>query len=72
MRTEPEILIDHCCCSFEDPKGANDRWRHSVLGLVDLEVLEGALRLRAPILVRGDLDLAESIAFGSCRGGHSV
>ena len=49
--TEPELLIDHCCGSLEDAKSADDGWRHAVLRLVDLEVLQRALRLRAPVLV---------------------
>ena len=49
--TEPKLLVDHCCCSFEDSKGADDGRRHTVLGLIDLKVLKGALRLRTPVLV---------------------
>lgn len=57
--------------TLEDTERLDDRRGHAVLGLVDLEVLEGTLSLSAPVLVGRDLDLAKGIALGSGVGRHS-
>lgn len=62
--------VDGGGSALENTKGLDDRGRHAILGLVDLEVLEGTLSLSAPVLVRGDLDLAKGIALGT-GFGHS-
>ncbi len=69
-RTETEGHVDSGCCTFQNAKGADDwRW-HAVLRLVDLEVLEGAFRLSAPVLVCGDLYLAKGVTLCSCESWH--
>jgi len=66
--TQPELHVDCCCRALEDTKGAHNRRRHAVLGLVYPEVLQRALRLGTPVLVGRHLDLAKGIALGSCVG----
>lgn len=82
FRVEAVGHVYGCCSTLEDAEGFDDRGRHAVEGLVDVEVHERPvwsvreslpktsdesvpLCLGTPILVRLDLDLAESIAFGS-------
>ena len=68
-RTQPKLHVDRGGSALEDTKSPHNGRRHAVLGLVDAEVLEGALRLGAPVLVCGHLDLAKGIAL--CSGvGH--
>ena len=62
--------VDRGSGALEDAKGLDNGRRHAVLGLVDAEVFERALRLGAPVLVAGDLDLAKGVAFGSRVGSH--
>lgn len=50
-------------CALQDTKGLDNRWGHAILRLVDAEVLERALGLGTPVLVRRNLDLAKGIAF---------
>ena len=42
--TESEIHIDRCSSSFQDPKGSYHWRRHSVLGLIDFEVLQRPMK----------------------------
>ena len=42
---------------------------HTIERLVDVEVAQGALGLRSPVLVLWDLQLAEGIGFRSCHFG---
>lgn len=67
LQTQPKFHINGGRSTLEDTKGLDNRRGHAVLGLVDLEVLQGALRLRSPVLVGGHLDLAKSIALCPCR-----
>lgn len=63
-RTQAVLGVDDGGSALENAKGAHNGRRHAVLGLVDLEVLQRALCLGAPVLVRGHLDLAKGIALG--------
>lgn len=65
--TESIIHVDCGGSALEDAKGSDNRWRHSILWLIDLEVLERSFGLSAPVLVRGDLDFTKGIAFCSGR-----
>jgi hypothetical protein len=65
--TKTESNIDGGSSALENTECLDDGRRHAVLGLVDLEVLEGSLSLGAPVAVGGDLDLAKGVALGSCR-----
>ena len=70
IRTQPELHVHGGGSALQNAEGLHNGRRHAVLRLVDLEVLEGTLRLGAPVLVAGHLDLAKGIAF--CAGGsHS-
>ena len=64
--TKAKIHVDCRRCAFEDSECADDGWRHSILWLIDLEVLKGALGLCAPVFVRGDLDFAEGVCLCTC------
>lgn len=55
--------------AFENTECADNRRRHAVTRLIDLEVLQRAFGLRAPVFVGGDLNLAKGIAFDSGRLG---
>lgn len=57
--------------ALEDAKRLDDGRGHAVLGLVDAEVLEGALGLSSPVPVGRHLDLAKGIALGSGVCSHS-
>ncbi len=46
---------------FQDGIGRDHLTRHQILA--DAEMLQGALRLRAPELVGGDMDLAQAVGF---------
>ena len=46
---------------LEHGEGAHDLDRHALLGTADLEVLQRALGLRAPVAVGGHLNLAEGV-----------
>ena len=52
--------------ALDDAERAHDRQR--LLLPADLEIAEGALRLRAPVAVGGDLDGAEGVGFGAGLG----
>jgi hypothetical protein len=67
LRTQPELHVDGSSGALQDAKGLDDRRRHAVLRLVDLEVLQRTLRLRTPVAVGGDLELAKSITLCPCR-----
>ena len=64
--TESIVHVDGGGGAFEDTECPDYGRRHSILGLIDFEVLEGPFCLGAPVLVRRDLDLAEGIALCSC------
>ena len=49
---------------LDDAECAHDRDRHPVLA--DAEVLQRALRLRAPVTIRRDLDRAKAVGLGAC------
>jgi hypothetical protein len=70
-RTQAVLHVDRRSSALEDTESAHNGWGHAVLGLVDLEVLEGALGLGSPVLVRRDLNFAKGIALGS-GVGHSA
>lgn len=65
--TETVAHVDSGGSALEDTESLDDRRGHAILGLVDLEVLEGSLSLSSPVFVPGDLDLAKGIALGTCR-----
>ena len=65
--TESIVHVDRGGSALEDTEGSNNRWRHSILRLIDLEVLERSFGLSAPVLVRRDLDFPKGIAFCSGR-----
>jgi hypothetical protein len=65
LGVETELHVDRGGSALENAKGADNGRGHAVLGLVDLEVLEGALRLGAPVAVGGDLELAKGIRLGA-------
>lgn len=69
--TEAIVHVDGGCSPFEDTESPDHRRGHTILGLIDLEVLERSFSLRAPVLVRRDLNFAECIAFCSGRLGQS-
>ena len=52
---------------LDDAEGADDRGGLALPA--DLEIAQRALRLRAPVLVRFDLDGAKGIGFGAGVGG---
>ena len=65
------IFHVYCCCSsFQDPECSDHTLRHPFLREVDVEVSQGPLRLRSPVLVRFDLDGPEGVGFCAC-AGHS-
>jgi hypothetical protein len=70
VRTQAELHVDCGGGTLEDAKRLDDGRRHAVLRLVDLEVLQRPLRLRAPVLVGRHLDLAKGVTFCP-RGGHA-
>ena len=63
--TESIIHIDGGSGALEDAECSDYRRRHSILWLIDLEVLERSFGLGTPVFVRGDLDFAKGIALGS-------
>ena len=63
--TESIVHVDCGGSTLENTKGSDDRWRHSILRLIDLEVFERPFGLSAPVLLRRDLDFAKGIAFCS-------
>ena len=65
--TKTEAHVDGGSGTLEDTEGLDNRGRHAILRLVDLEVLKGALSLGSPVLVTRDLDLAKGVALGTCR-----
>ena len=70
LRIEPaEILVHQGGRLLDEAEGVDERRRH-VLG-ADLEVLDRALGLRAPIPVRRDLDRPEGVGFRA-GGGPSL
>lgn len=68
--TESIAHVDSSGRALQDTKGLDDGRGHAVLGLIDLEVLEGSLGLSSPVLVGRDLNLAKGIGLGSRVGGH--
>src|SRR5690606_6609631 len=54
---------------FQNPERADHRPRE-VIG-TDAEVVERALGLRAPVAVRGDLDLAHAVGLDACSLAHA-
>lgn len=70
--TQAIAHVDSGGSTLEDAKGLDDGRRHAILRLVDAEVLEGALRLGAPVLVGLDMKLAKGIGLGSDVGSHDV
>lgn len=68
--TKTKSHVDGGSSSLQNTKGLDDGRRHAILGLVNAEVLEGSLRLGAPVLVARDLDLAKGVGLGSCSLGH--
>lgn len=70
LRTKAKLHVDSGGSTLQDTESPDNRRGHAVLGLVDLEVLQRALSLSTPVLVGGDLDLAEGIALGSSVGDH--
>lgn len=71
LRTESILHVNRRSGALEDSKSPDNWRRHAILRLIDLEVLERSLRLRAPVLVRRDEDLSKGIGLCS-RLGHSV
>lgn len=69
--TEAIAHVDSGSSALEDTESLDNRRRHAILRLVDLEVLERSLGLSSPVLVTGNLDLAEGVALGTC-GSHVV
>ena len=55
--------------TLQDPERSHNWRRHPVLRLVDLEISQRPLRLRAPVLGTRHLDLAKSIALLSAHPG---
>src|SRR5215510_9769375 len=51
-----------CCCSFLQGGVGRDHFTRNEI-FADAEMFERALRLRAPQLVGGNIDLAETIGF---------
>ena len=66
----PRSAFTSAAALLEDPEGADDRDRHRVAA--DREVVEGALGLRAPVVVGRDLDRAHRVGLGAGRGRGSV
>ena len=70
LHTKTVAHVDGGGSALEDTEGLDNGRRHAVLGLVDLEVAQGALGLGAPVLVVLDLDLAKGIGLDSGVLGH--
>ncbi len=62
-----EVLVDQRGGLLERGEGADEFRRHDVAA--DVEVMKGALRLRAPIDVAGHFDLAHAVGFDTSAGG---
>lgn len=63
--TESIIHIDGGSGALEDTECSDYWWRHSILWLIDLEVLERSFGLGTPVSVRGDPNFPKGIALGS-------
>lgn len=63
--TESKAHIYRRCCTLQYSEGSYNGWWHPILWLIDLEVLQRALRLRAPVPIRGNMNFTEGICFGS-------
>lgn len=63
--TESKAHIHRCCCALQYSECSYHWGWHSILWLIDFEILQRALCLRPPISVRGDMYFAEGICFGS-------
>ena len=63
--TEAIIHIDGGSGALEDTECFDYWWRHSILWLIDLEVLERSFGLGTPVFVRGDFYFAKGIALNS-------
>src|SRR6476659_8697112 len=59
----PGLFVDHRACLLDQTVGSVYPDGHVVVA--DREVLQRALRLRAPVLVSGDVDVAEAVEFAS-------
>ena len=62
---EPELVIDLCAGPLELAERPDHLSREALAR--DLEMLERALRLRAPVAVGGHLDGAHAVGLASCR-----
>ena len=58
-----QILIHQRACFLERAEGADQLRRHGVAS--NVEVQQGALRLRAPVDIRGDFDLPHAVGFNA-------
>ena len=65
--TESVSHVDSRGRSLENTKSSYHGRRHSILWLIDLEILKRSLCLSPPVFVRGDLDLSKGITFCSGR-----
>lgn len=70
LRTKAISHVHRSGSALENAERLDNGRGHTVLGLVDAEVLEGSLGLGAPVLVGRDLDLAKGVALGTGRS-HS-
>ena len=67
-REKPEVLVHEGCGLLDERKRLDERNRHALAA--DAEILQGALGLRAPKALRGNLDWAEGVGLGA--GGAGV
>ena len=67
-----EVSVDGGRGALQDPERPDEGLGHR-LG-ADVEVVQGALGLRAPVVVSGDFDLPHAVALDACRrcGGHGA
>src|SRR6185436_12420724 len=63
----PGLLVDQRACLLNQTVGSVYLDGHAVVA--DREMLQRALRLRAPVLISGDVDVAEAVEFASRTGG---
>ena len=56
-----QVAVDRGRRALQDPEGPDQGLRHGLAA--DVEVVQRALRLRAPVPVGGDLDLPHAVAF---------
>ena len=67
-----EVAVDGGGGALQDPERPDEGLGHR-LG-ADVEVVQGALGLRAPVVVSGDFDLPHAVALDACRRcrGHGA